>query len=210
MVSAMQAADKLDLKAITSGEFAASYVTGINPIDGTDLYASISNDGKQVISYSFKTGKQMSILFDVNAVKAPFEQIEGYVISPDGKKLLIMTRKNKFLVSRENYSYQLRDYLEQKGAGNRTCIVMFDFNQKKAEKKWNKLYARYVQKPKAKKAKNGQQMNDAPSPYQVKTINSTDFHFSSVQPNDEEVEEVKVKKAKKAKKEKRRKGAKNE
>ena len=31
-------ADKLDLKAITSGEFAASYVTGINPIDGTDLY----------------------------------------------------------------------------------------------------------------------------------------------------------------------------
>ena len=31
-------------------------------------------------------------------------------------------------------------------------------------------------------------------------INSTDFHFSSVQPNDEEVEEVKVKKAKKAKK----------
>ena len=87
---------------------------------------------------------------------------------------------------------------------------MFDFDQKKAEKKWNKLYARYIQKPKAKKAKNGQQMNDAPSPYQVKTINSTDFHFSSVQPNDEEVEEVKVKKAKKAKKEKRRKGAKNE
>ena len=93
MVSAMQAADKLDLKAITSGEFAASYVTGINPIDGTDLYASISNDGKQVISYSFKTGKQMSILFDVNAAKAPFEQIEGYVISPDGKKLLIMTHR---------------------------------------------------------------------------------------------------------------------
>ena len=27
MVSAMHAADKLDLKAITSGEFAASYVT---------------------------------------------------------------------------------------------------------------------------------------------------------------------------------------
>lgn len=30
MVSAMQAAEKLDLKAITSGEFSASYVTGIN------------------------------------------------------------------------------------------------------------------------------------------------------------------------------------
>lgn len=59
MVSAMQAAEKLDLKAITSGEFSASYVTGINPIEGTDLYASISNDGKQIVSYSFKTGKQV-------------------------------------------------------------------------------------------------------------------------------------------------------
>ena len=41
MVTAMEAAEKLDLKSITSGEFSASYVTGINPIEGTDLYASI-------------------------------------------------------------------------------------------------------------------------------------------------------------------------
>ncbi len=37
MVSVMQAAEKLDLKSITSGAFSASYVTGINPIEGTDL-----------------------------------------------------------------------------------------------------------------------------------------------------------------------------
>ena len=52
MASVMQAAEKLDLKSITSGAFSASYVTGINPIEGTDLYASISSDGKQVVSYS--------------------------------------------------------------------------------------------------------------------------------------------------------------
>ena len=45
MVTAMEAAEKLDLKSIISGESSASYVTGINPIEGTDLYASISNDG---------------------------------------------------------------------------------------------------------------------------------------------------------------------
>ena len=39
MVTAMEAAEKLDLKSITSGEFSASYVTGINPIEGPDLYA---------------------------------------------------------------------------------------------------------------------------------------------------------------------------
>ena len=93
MVSAVQAADKLDLKAITSGEFSASYVTGINPIEGTDLYANISSDGKQIVSFSFKTGKQVAVLFDVAAAKAPFEEIDGYVISPDGKKMLVMTKR---------------------------------------------------------------------------------------------------------------------
>lgn len=93
MVSAVQAADKLDLKAITSGEFSASYVTGINPIEGTDLYANISSDGKQIVSFSFKTGKQVTVLFDVAAAQAPFEEIDGYVISPDGKKMLVMTKR---------------------------------------------------------------------------------------------------------------------
>lgn len=93
MVSAMQGAEKLDLKAITSGEFSAAYVTGINPIAGTDLYASISNDGKQVVSYSFKTGKQVAVLFDVSLSEAPFSQIDGYVISPDGQKILIITKR---------------------------------------------------------------------------------------------------------------------
>ena len=89
MVSAMEAAERLDLKAITSGEFSSNYVTGINPIEGTDLYASISSDGKQIVSYSFKTGKQVAVLFDTNAAKAPFESVDGYVMSPDGKKLLV-------------------------------------------------------------------------------------------------------------------------
>lgn len=93
MVSTVEAADKLSLEAITSGEFAASYVTGINPISGTDLYASISQDGKQVVSYSFKTGKQVAVLFDAVAAKAPFESVEGYQMSPDGKQILVLTKR---------------------------------------------------------------------------------------------------------------------
>ena len=92
MVTAMEAAEKLDLKSITSGEFSASYVTGINPIEGTDLYASISNDGKQIVSYSFKSGKQVAVLFDIHEAQAPFESIDGYVMSPDGKQLLVITK----------------------------------------------------------------------------------------------------------------------
>lgn len=93
MVSTLQAADRLDLKAITSGEFSASYVSGINPIEGTDLYANISSDSKQIVSFSFKTGKQVAVLFDIEAAKAPFDYIDGYVISPDGKKMLVTTKR---------------------------------------------------------------------------------------------------------------------
>jgi len=93
MMGTMDAADRLDLKDITSGEFAAKYVTGINPIEGTDLYASIDQDGTQIVSYSFKTGKKVSVLFDVHESKAPFEKIDGYVMSPDGKRLLLITNR---------------------------------------------------------------------------------------------------------------------
>ena len=92
MVTAMEAAEKLDLKSITSGEFSASYVTGINPIEGTDLYASISNDGKQIVSYSFKSGKQVAVLFDIHEAQAPLESIDGYVMFPVGKQLLVITK----------------------------------------------------------------------------------------------------------------------
>ena len=92
MVSAIEAAERFDLKTITSGGFAASYVTGINPMEGSDLYASISSNGKQIISYSFKSGKQVQVIFDIDEAKAPFESIDGYVISPDGKQLLVATK----------------------------------------------------------------------------------------------------------------------
>lgn len=92
MTLATQAADRLDLKAITSGEFRARYAGGFNPIEGTDQYASVSQDGKQIVRYSFKTGKQTAVLFDLNGMDAPFEQMDGYSISPDGSQLLIYAK----------------------------------------------------------------------------------------------------------------------
>ena len=93
MFSMVEAAQRLDLKAITSGEFSALNITGMNPIEGTDLYASISRDEKQVVSFSFKTGKQVAVLFDIDVAKAPFEAIDGFEMSPDGKQLLVMAHR---------------------------------------------------------------------------------------------------------------------
>ena len=47
--------------------------------------------------------------------------------------------KGKFLYSRENYSYQLRDYLQSQGFANATCITCFALSRKKAEKKYATL-----------------------------------------------------------------------
>lgn len=90
--SDLQAAERMDLKAIAKGEFAAKTITGITPIEGTDHYARISSDGKQIVEYSFKTGKQTGVLFDVdNTMGEKITSFDGYTMSPDGKKMLIQT-----------------------------------------------------------------------------------------------------------------------
>ena len=91
--SDLQATEKMDLKAIAKGEFAAKTITGITPIEGTDRYVRISSDGKQVAEYSFKTGKQTGVLFDVdNTMGEKIASFDGYTMSPDGKKMLIQTK----------------------------------------------------------------------------------------------------------------------
>lgn len=91
-VATMSAGGKLTLPDITSGKFAAKTVNGINPIEGTDTYARISQDGERVVCCSFKTGKELSVLFDVkNTMGCKIDGFDDYVLSPDGKRMLIQT-----------------------------------------------------------------------------------------------------------------------
>lgn len=90
--STVMASDRIDLKALTSGEFAAQRISGINPLQGTDQYAQISQDGKKIVQYSFKTGKQTAVLFDVAHTQGEtIDSFDGYIMSPDGKHILIRT-----------------------------------------------------------------------------------------------------------------------
>lgn len=95
-VATMSAGGKLTLPDITSGKFAAKTVNGINPIEGTDTYARISQDGERVVCCSFKTGKELSILFDVkNTMGCKIDGFDDYVLSPDGKRMLIQTKTER-------------------------------------------------------------------------------------------------------------------
>ena len=95
-VATMSAGGKLTLPDITSGKFAAKTVNGINPIEGPDTYARISQDGERVVCCSFKTGKELSVLFDVkNTMGCKIDGFDDYVLSPDGKRMLIQTKTER-------------------------------------------------------------------------------------------------------------------
>lgn len=84
--------------------------------------------------------------------------------------------KEKFLLGRESYSHQLKDYL----AGTmkqpyRTCIVIYAQKRKDVEKKYMKLKKKYTARNKDK--------------YDVKYINSSEFNFKTVNMSSEETAE---------------------
>ena len=86
------ASTPLTLKDITSGRYRAETLSAVTPMaDGT--YAQISADGKKIVKYSYTTGKEVGVLFDVdNTQGKKINSFDGYVMSPDGTKMLISTQ----------------------------------------------------------------------------------------------------------------------
>lgn len=51
--------------------------------------------------------------------------------------------KTKFLYGRDNYSYQLRDYLQTQGFTTPTCVTSFALTRKEIDKKLARLRKKY-------------------------------------------------------------------
>ena len=89
-------AQKIVLNDINKGVYSAEYLRTVTPLPDGESYAQISQDGKQVVSYSYKTGKQTGVLFDVaNTKKERVNDFDDYILSPDGKKMLIQTQTKR-------------------------------------------------------------------------------------------------------------------
>ena len=89
-------AKKLELKEITRGMFRGETVSDVQPLNDGETYAQLSNDGRRIVQYSFKTGKEVATLFDVATVKGDkLDNIDGYIMSPDGKRILIQTKTQR-------------------------------------------------------------------------------------------------------------------
>ncbi len=93
ILSFAQGKKALDLKEITSGKFRPESIQGVVPMADGESYTQMSSDSTQIIKYSFKTGQQVEVIFDVNkARKCTFKKFDGYTFSPDESKLLIRTK----------------------------------------------------------------------------------------------------------------------
>jgi len=86
------AGGKLSLKEVTGGALRAESMPGVTPMSDGETYARISDDGQRIVAYSFRTGKQTAVLFDAATARGPkVSRVDGYIMSPDGKRMLIQS-----------------------------------------------------------------------------------------------------------------------
>ena len=91
-----------------------------------------------------------------------------------------MDSKTKFLLGRDNYSYQLKNYFDTAGLKDRVCMVIFDTNKKKAERKYQKMKKQYTTPNKKKKRKKVKVYGT----YDVQYIPQQAFQFQLVDMSD--------------------------
>ena len=95
-ISGAMAQDGLQLKDIAEGKPTAERLSAVTPLGDGESYAMISSDGKRILKYSFKTGQQTGVLFDVdNTVGEKVDGFDNYILSPDGTKMLIQTKSKR-------------------------------------------------------------------------------------------------------------------
>lgn len=109
----LRAADKLEIRDVVSGKYAAQRVYGVNPLLDGEHYAQISNDGKRIVKYSFKDGKEVGTIFDVTTARnVKLDRLDGYIMSPDESRILIQTKTQKIYrrsFTAEYYIYSVRN-----------------------------------------------------------------------------------------------------
>ena len=93
-LSTMNAKEQLDMKSISNGEFYGERLAAVKPSSDGETYMQISPDKRKIVKYSFKTGKEVATVFDLDNVRGPkirIDGVDGYIVSPDGRNILIQT-----------------------------------------------------------------------------------------------------------------------
>lgn len=95
---------QLTLPDVVNGAYYPSYVYGVNPLNDGESYTQLADGGRRIVRHSFKTGAEVGTIFDVENVKGKvkLQSIDGYVMSPDEKRILVRT--NTKMIYRRSYT----------------------------------------------------------------------------------------------------------
>ena len=97
-------------------------------------------------------------------IAASFNDSTIYFTDIQAVDTVWLDSKTKFLINRNDYSYQLKNYFENIRLPHRTCVVTYALKRKDIEKKFQKTRNKYVKKGKT----------------ELKYINKQEFQFKSV------------------------------
>lgn len=84
-------------------------IKDITPFPDGETFAAISDDGKAIEKFSYKTGKKIGEIFNIATVKGDIkiEDFEGFKVSDNGKKILLWNKSEKIY----RYSYKAEYYV---------------------------------------------------------------------------------------------------
>ena len=85
-------AQTLTLEQAINKHYCGESLENVTPLPEGSHYAQLSKDHTRITQHLFASGKEDGMLFDVKTIKdCPFEKIDGFILSPDGRKMLIQT-----------------------------------------------------------------------------------------------------------------------
>ena len=103
LTSAFAMSQQLTIEDINAGQYYARSIRGVTPMNDGEHYTQLSPDNKRIVKYSYKTGKEVGVIFDVETAReCDLEKIQGYIFSPDEKRILIETEREP--IYRRSYS----------------------------------------------------------------------------------------------------------
>lgn len=84
----------ISLEDVVNYKYTPKSINGVRPLADGESYAQIASDQRSIVRYSFKTGASVGTIFDVNNTQGPrLPRIDGYIMSPDEKNILIETNR---------------------------------------------------------------------------------------------------------------------
>lgn len=108
MMAASVFAQQITLDDVVNYKYSPKGVREVRALADGESYACVSEDGKRIERCSFRTGEVVETLFDVATARGgAVRYVEGYIVSPDEKNILIETNRTHIYRRSANSIYYI-------------------------------------------------------------------------------------------------------